>query len=277
MRTANRSGALRLLAPFTGFVIILAQPVSADKSLCAETSLKALTNTVGMVFIYVPPGSFLMGSPPDEAGRDLDESQHEITLSEGFYLQETEVTQAQWKAVMGDNPSMMKNPDYPATNISWDNALAFIQQLNQPEGTDAYRLPGEAEWEWACRAGSPSGFPAGAVLSTDQANYDGNHPYNGYEKGVFRRGIVKTGAFQPNPWGLYDMSGNVWEWCQDAYGPYPSTAETDPVGPSQGLFKVVRGGSWYYDIQSCRCASRHKADPSKESILIGFRVAKSLQ
>jgi formylglycine-generating enzyme required for sulfatase activity len=256
---------------------MLAQPLAVDKSACAEFSPKALTNSVGMVFIYVPPGSFLMGSPSDEAGRDLDESQHEVTLTDGFFLQETEVTQAQWTAVMGDNPAMMKNPDCPATNISWDDALAFTQKLNQLEGTDAYRLPREAEWEWACRAGSPCVFPTGGALSRDQANYDGNHPYNGYEKGVFRRSIVKAGSFQPNPWGFYDMSGNVWEWCQDTYGPYANTSETDPFGPSRGPFKVIRGGSWYYDIQSCRCASRHKADPSKESILIGFRVAKSLQ
>lgn len=236
------------------------------------------TNSLGMTFLFVPSGTFLMGSALDEKGRDLDERRHAVTLTCGFYLQETEVTQAQWKAVMGGNPSMMTDPAYPATHISRDDALAFIQRLNRLEETDAYRLPTEAEWEWACRAGSPSVFPVGNVLSTDQANYDGNHPYNGYETGVFRRGLVKAGTFQPNSLGLCDMSGNVWEWCWDGYGPYPSTAQTDPAGPPlAGRFGVVRGGSWYYNIESCRCASRHKADPSKRSLLIGFRVAKSLR
>jgi formylglycine-generating enzyme required for sulfatase activity len=276
MAISIKNVILRLSVSLMG-VVMVGQPGGAENVHASGTPSNVFHNSVGMVFVYVPAGTFLMGSPSDETGRDLDERPHQVTLTEGFYLQETEVTQAHWKAVMGGNPSMMKSPGFPATNISWGDALAFIDQLNHLEGSAAYRLPTEAEWEWACRAGSPSIFPVGPTLTTDQANYDGNYPYNGYETGIFRRRLLKSGTFSPNPWGLYDMSGNVWEWCQDDYRPYPSTPETDPLGPSSGLFKVVRGGSWYYDVESCRCASRHKAHLSKQSMLIGFRVAKSLR
>lgn len=262
------------------FVLIVATVLvplgRAERGQPAEIHPKVFTNSVGMTFIYVPPGTFAMGSPPDELGRDLDETLHKVTLTKGFYLQNTEVTQSQWKVVMGENPAMLKNDDRPVENVSWSDALTFIRTLNQIENTSAYRLPTEAEWEYACRAGAQTSFPTGPSLSTDQANFDGNHPYNGYDKGVFRRRTVKAGAFPANDWGFNDMSGNVWEWCQDYYGRYSSAVESNPTGPASGTFRVMRGGSWFYDIQSCRCASRCKAYASKRSIMIGFRVAKSL-
>lgn len=276
MRVSINRAVLRLLIVLTVTTGLLSDG-AAEKGAGIGPRAGVFTNSVGMAFIYVPPGTFEMGSPPDELGRDLDETLHKITLTKGFYLQNTEVTQAQWKGVMGGNPSMLKNDDLPVTNVSWDDALAFIRTLNQLEGTDTYRLPSEAEWEYACRAGVQTPFPTGLFLSTDQANYDGNYPYDGYEKGVFRRTTVRVDKFLPNKWGFYDMSGNVSEWCQDYYGPYSSKPEINPGGASSGLFRVLRGGSWYYDIQSCRCASRHKADPSNQSIVIGFRVAKSLR
>lgn len=259
-------------------LIITALVVSlwAENGLASELPPHTFTNSVGMTFIYVSPGTFVMGSPPGNLGRDLDEMPHTVTLTKGYYIQTTEVTQAQWKMVMGENPAMLKNDDRPVENVSWSDALSFIRILNQLENTSTYRLPTEAEWEYACRAGAQTSFPTGASLSTDQANFDGNHPYNGYDKGVFRRRTVKAGAFPANDWGFNDMSGNVWEWCQDYYCRYSSAVESNPTGPASGTFRVMRGGSWFYDIQSCRCASRYKAYASKRSIMIGFRVAKSL-
>ena len=276
MRVSINRDALTLLFILI-VVIALVQSGRAERGQTAETPHKVFTNSVGMTFIYVPPGTFVMGSPPGNLGRDLDEMPHTVTLTKGYYIQTTEVTQAEWKVVMGENPAMLKNDDRPVENVSWSDTLTFIRTLNQLENTSTYRLPTEAEWEYACRAGAQTSFPTGPSLSTDQANFDGNYLYSGYEKGVFRRRTVKAGKFLPNKWGFYDMSGNVWEWCQDYYGPYSSKPETNPGGLSSGLFRVLRGGSWYYDIQSCRCASRHKADPSKQSIVIGFRVAKSLR
>ncbi len=275
MRVSINRDALTLLF----ILIVVITPVQsgrAERGQTAETSPKVFTNSVGMTFIYVSPGTFVMGSPPENLGRDLDEIPHTVTLTRGYYIQTTEVTQAQWKMVMGSNPAMLKNDDRPVENVSWSDALTFIRTLNQIENTSAYRLPTEAEWEYACRAGAQTSFPTGAFLSTNQANFDGNHSYNGYDKGVFRRRTVKAGAFPANDWGLNDMSGNVWEWCQDYYGRYSSAVESNPTGPASGTFRVMRGGSWFYDIQSCRCASRYNAYASKRSIMIGFRVAKSL-
>ncbi len=183
-----------------------------------------------MEFVLIPPGTFMMGSPSDEPGRVDNETQHQVTLSRSYYLQTTEVTQGQWKAVMGNNPSYFKNcgEDCPVEQVSWFDTQDFIRKLNQKENTSKYRLPSEAEWEYAARAGKTSPFHTGNCITTDQANYDGNYPLTGCSKGEYRQKKVRVKSFNPNAFGLYDMHGNVYEWCQDWYGVYPSSSVTDP-------------------------------------------------
>ena len=177
-----------------------------------------------------------MGSPPDEPGRFDSETQHRVTLTRDFFMGTTEVTQGQWKAVMGNNPSHFDEcgDDCPVEKVSWDDVQEFIKKLSRMDGRE-YRLPTEAEWEYAARAGTTTPFTYGRCLSTDQANYDGNYPLSGCDKGEYRKRTIPVGSLDaPNAWGLHDMHGNVWEWCQDWYGNYPSGSVTDPTGPSSG-------------------------------------------
>jgi len=185
-----------------------------------------------------------------------------------------EVTQAQWKAVMGSTPSNTNygiGDNYPVNNVSWDDIQTFIQKLNAQTG-QTYRLPTEAEWEYACRAGTTTPFNTGNNLTTSQANYDGDYPYNGNPKGEYRGKSTPVGSFAPNAWGLYDMHGNVWEWCSDWYGTYPSGSQTNPTGAATGSLRVNRGGSWYIYAQSCRSAYRYNNTPDYRYISLGFRL-----
>jgi formylglycine-generating enzyme required for sulfatase activity len=238
-----------------------------------------------MRFVFIPRGNFMMGGSPDEIGQDPDEQpQHLVEISKAFYMQVTEVTQNQWMAVMGDNPSFFKDcgGDCPVEQVSWDDCQRFIRTLNEREKTDRYRLPTEAEWEYACRAGTTTPFAFGDTLSDDQANYDGNYPYSLSSLGVYsslgayRRKTVTVGRFPPNAWGLRDMHGNVWEWCQDSYGSYQPQAVTDPTGPVLGACKVIRGGGWNYFGRLCRSAFRSNNLPSFAHSSVGFRVVRGL-
>ncbi len=245
-------------------------------SLFAEEK-KPITNSIGMKFVYIPPGTFMMGSPENEPGRNKDETLHIVTLTKGFYMQTTEVTQGQWKIIMGNNPSEFKNcgDNCPVEQVSWNDTQVFIQKLNQKEGTNRYRLPTEAEWEYTARAGTTTPFAFGACLSTDQANHDGD-PLEGCSKGTYRAKTVSVGSFSPNAWGLYDMQGNVYELCQDWYDKdYPSGSVTDPSGSSSGLSRVLRGGSWGHDARRCRSAIRSYYLPGYGSNFIGFRLVRS--
>jgi len=244
--------AMLLLAP--------AAATAAQGAAKAQATAKPIVNALGMRFVPIPPGSFVMGSPPDEPGRDDDERQHRVTLSRGFHMQTTEVTQGQWKAVMGDNPSGFRacGDDCPVEGLSWDMVQAFIDKLNRLEPGKRYRLPTEAEWEYAARAGSAGPFATGDCLSTAQANYNGEHPLPGCAKGTFRQGPMPVASFAPNAWGLYDMHGNVWELCQDWYGEYPRGEVTDPKGPPTGSHRVVRGGSWRFHASFARSANRFR-------------------
>ena len=201
-----------------------------------------------------------------------------VEITKPFYLQTTEVTQAQWERIMGKNPSRFIDcgDDCPVENVSWNDAQKFIKKLNQIEGTDKYRLPTEAEWEYACRAETTTPFYTGECISTDQANYNGNYPGKNCSKGEYRKKTVKVGSFQPNAWGLYDMHGNVGEWVQDWYGDYPSDSVADPKGPPTGARRVVRGGGWNYNALGCRSAIRLKNSPGDCNFILGFRLARSV-
>ncbi|MEM0914904.1 MAG: SUMF1/EgtB/PvdO family nonheme iron enzyme [Planctomycetota bacterium] len=235
-----------------------------------------LTNSIGMELAYIPSGEFLMGSPASEEGRDDDERQHRVRLTKPFLLGTTEVTQSQWRSVMGNNPpSRFKGDDLPVDWVSWDDAVEFCRRLSQKE-SKRYRLPTESEWEYACRAGTTTPFYFGSTISTDQANYDGDYIYGTGRKGVDRKKTIPVGSFQPNSWGLYDMHGNVFEWCSDRYGDYSNVMMTDPTGLATGESRVLRGGSWSFQPAHCRSASRIRRAPDSQSFSLGFRVALDL-
>ncbi len=251
------------------------EQLSLDKESEAEKD-KIFTNTIGMKFVLIPAGTFTMGSPPDEKERDSDEKQHLVTLRKSFYMQTTEVTQYQWKKAMGKNPSHFTNcgENCPLEMVSWNDVQRFIGKLNQIEDTDKYRLPTEAEWEYACRAGTTTAFYTGNCISVNQANYNGQQPYKSCPKGNYRRNPAVIGAFPPNQWGLYLMHGNVWEWCQDWHGEYPSHHVADPEGPSSGDTRVLRGGSWFSPARDLRSACRGRYAPVSRDDDIGFRLVR---
>jgi eukaryotic-like serine/threonine-protein kinase len=228
-----------------------------------------------MIFQFCPAGSFRMGSPPSELARSDDENQVQVGISQGFWMGQTEVTQAQWAAVMGSNPSEFKGDDLPVDRVSWEDAQKFIGKLNQggglPEGWK-YALPTEAQWEYACRAGTRTAFGFGESLSSQEANFDGGFPYGNAVKGPFLENTSTVGSYKPNAWGLYDMHGNVYEWCADWYLA-ALVGGTDPVGASTGSSRVYRGGSWSSLAQLCRVAARSRGSPGLRFRHLGFRVA----
>ncbi len=266
-------------------------------SLTAAAQEKEVTNSIGMKLKLIPAGTFMMGSPVDEKGSEDDERQHQVTISQPYYMGVYEVTQAQYQKVMGKNPSYYqgdavaikipakKHPqtgrtleeakivpvdtsNRPVELVSWEDAVAFCEKLSSLPSERAagrvYRLPTEAEWEYACRAGSKTAYSFGTDASSldDYAWYESNS--DGQTHAV--------GQKLPNAWGLYDMHGNVFEWCMDRYGDYPRGSVTDPVGASSGSYRVYRGGGWYRTAESCRSASRNGGSPSIRDYSLGFRV-----
>jgi formylglycine-generating enzyme required for sulfatase activity len=222
---------------------------------------KNFTNSIGMKFVWIPPGSFVMGSPKDEKGRQTDETQHKITLSKGFYMGVYAVTQGEWGAVMGNNPSHFKGEkNLPVDKVSWDDCQEFITKLRAKD-KKLYRSPTEAEWEYSCRAGTKTPFYFGQTISTDQANYNGDYTYGEGKKGKFRVKTTPVGSFPANAWGLHDMHGNVWQWCQDWYGGCPAKEVVNPQGSAQGTYRVMRGGSWKSNPDICSSAFRGKDTP----------------
>ncbi|MHC4641530.1 MAG: formylglycine-generating enzyme family protein, partial [Planctomycetota bacterium] len=218
---------------------------------------KSLTNSIGMKLVYIPSGEFRMGSrdSAEEVASKLgiftkpinyknEHPQHRVKITKGFFLGTTEVTQAQYKEVMGKNPSRIKGEDNPVVKVSWSDAVEFCNRLSEKEGR-IYRLPTEAEWEYACRAGTTTPFYTGETINTSQVNFNGD-PISGYvTKGIDRGRTTSVGSFQPNGFGLYDMHGNVWEWCIDWYAEdyYKVSPSTDPQGPPTGMSRVIRGGA----------------------------------
>jgi formylglycine-generating enzyme required for sulfatase activity len=236
-----------------------------------------LTNSIGMKLSLIPPGQFTMGSPPKEEWHRDDEVLHRVTISQPFYMAATEVTQQQWTALMGTNPSFCTGDELPVETVTWDQAAEFCRKLSAKEGS-TYRLPTEAEWEYACRAGTTTPFHTGKTISPDQANYDGNSTYAGGPKGEFREETTTAGNFAPNAWGLHDMHGNVWEWCADWYGgPYPTGDVTDPKGPDSGDRRIFRGGCWMNFPAVCRSANRAKVVPKSWNFHLGFRVVRDVK
>jgi formylglycine-generating enzyme required for sulfatase activity len=226
------------------------------------------------VMRWIEPGIFMMGSPEDEPERYKDETQHQVTLSEGFWLGATTVTQELWEAVTGDNPSEFKGTQRPVERVSWEDTQKFMEQLNNEIPGLELSLPTESQWEYACRAGTTTPFFFGDNISTNQVNYDGNFPYAKGEKGEYRKETVEVKALPCNDWGLYQMHGNVSEWCRDWFGDYPADPVVDPVGPDKGRYRVYRGGSWFFYGWNCRSADRDWNTPVLRSYDLGFRLSR---
>jgi len=232
---------------------------------------------VSQKFRWCEPGTFLMGSPEDEPEREsngADETQHEVTLSKGFWIADTTVTEALWEAVMGENPSGFKGENRPVEKVNWNDAQEFISKMNGMKSELKLQLPTEAQWEYVCRAGSTTPFCWGEQINSELVNFDGTEPYNNGRKSEYREETVDVESFYQNDWGLWQMHGNVREWCQDWYGAYPEKSATDPVGPETGNLRVLRGGSWFSHGGLCRSAYRSRYDPSHRNYHRGFRFAR---
>ncbi|MBI2808208.1 MAG: SUMF1/EgtB/PvdO family nonheme iron enzyme [Planctomycetes bacterium] len=226
-----------------------------------------VTNQLGMKFAWIPPDTFTMGSPPGEKDRFDDETPHRVTIAKGFHLGIHQVTQAQWQAVMGNSPSHFKGDDLPVERVSWNDACAFCKKLGAKDG-HTYRLPTEAEWEYACRAGSQTAYCFG-----DNPGVLGPYAWFSENSGSKTHPVGQKHA---NDWGLYDMHGNVWEWCADFYGEYPSKPVTDPTGPATGSEHLLRGGSWHIHPLILRSADRRRNEPTLLYNDVGFRVCSCL-
>ena len=234
-------------------------------------------NQMGIELVYIPPGDFMMGSHEDDSEKPI----HKITIGKGFWIGKYEVTQTQYEQVMGVNPSNFKNcPQCPVEKISWNDAKEFIQKMNMENDGFIYSLPSEAEWEYAARAGTTTAFAFGDKLSSNQANFNGNYPYGGAEKGNYIEKTMPVGSYQPNKWGLYDMHGNVWEWVEDIFDEsYRKNLKNNQ--PNKNLKdsndRVRRGGSWDNFGSNCRSATRGRFDPNSQVSSDGFRVVARLR
>ena len=274
-----------------GFGICFTLPTLALLTLGSTTAVQVeettmrpasefMTNSIGIILRLVPAGMFIMGS---EYGQPDERPSHKVTITGGFYLGVCEVTQEQYERIMERNPSYFKKGgDYPVERVAWNDAEEFCKRLSAREGR-TYRLPTEAEWEYACRAGTTTPFAFGQTISTDQVNYNGSLTCRSGSKGLYRKCPVQVGSLPPNAWGLYDMHGNVWEWCQDRYAGdyYGRSPAADPQGPGRqdsqdwGWTRVLRGGSWDDAPYKCRSTDRHWGNPKISCYFdygIGFRV-----
>ncbi|MCD4766018.1 MAG: SUMF1/EgtB/PvdO family nonheme iron enzyme [Methanosarcinales archaeon] len=228
-------------------------------------------NTIDMEFVLIQPGEFDMGSPEYETSRYNDEGPvHHVTISEAFYLGKYEVTQKQWHEIMGDNPSYFKGDDLPVENVSWDDVHEFIKKLNEKEGTNKYRLPSEAEWEYAARAGTTTRYSFG-----DDDSKLGEYAWYSENSGCNTHLVGKKKA---NPWGLYDVHGNVWEWVQDEWHDTYNGAPNDGRAwdDGAGFYRVNRGGGCFYYAGCCRSALRNDDGPGGHSCPIGFRLLQEM-
>jgi len=278
-----------------GYSVVIGNPWGSTNSRSAALTVAPPPPSAQMV--WIPPGTFVMGSPTSEAERGSDETQHTVTLTQGFYTGEYLVRQADYLAVLGNNPSWFTTEDEngnpipldlsrPVEQVSWDDATNYCARLTGQEQAAGrlpagwvYRLPTESEWEYACRAGTTTAFYCGNALRSGMVNFYGSWEYDASvgdiynPNGIYLACTTPVGGYQPNPWGLYDMDGNVWEWCRDWYGSYPAGSVTDPQGPASGSYRVIRGGSWSNGAGSCRSAYRNYDNrPSGGYGDIGFRA-----
>ena len=248
-------------------------------------------NSIGMKFVWVPPGTFLMGSPKEEEGRGErgdDEALHQIALTKGFWMGVYTVTQQEYEIIMGTNPSFFSAAGegsgrvagldtrlFPVESVTWNDAKEFCRKLGERDGR-AYRLPTEAEWEYACRAGTKEAFHYGNSLSSRQANFNGKSPYGSAGEGPNLDRPSQVGSYELNAFGLHDMHGNVWQWCEDWYKNdyYNESPTWDPQGPAEGSVRVLRGGAWNDSARRCRSASRY--DGTNRYSYRGFRVVTQL-
>jgi formylglycine-generating enzyme required for sulfatase activity len=227
--------------------------------------------SINYKMVYIAPGTFMMGSPPSEPRPPWKEKQHRVTLTKGFYIGVTEVTQKQWRTIMGGNPSHFKGDNLPVENVSWNDCQEFILKLNSSEGHNKYRLPTEAQWEYAARAGSKTAFANGGI-SGSGGKHDSNLNAMGWYNGNSKNKTHPVAQKKPNAWGLYDMHGNVWELCQDKYVDYSSEHVTDPIGSSYETNCVIRGGSFYHPPRDCRSAVRQYNSRESKASNIGLRL-----
>jgi len=258
----------------TGAILLAAWaalPASAQFEITAQ-----LPGEATMRFVWIRPGTFRMGSPDSESGRYDDEGpQHVVTLTRGYWLAKHELTQGQWQAVMGTHPwrdmsYVHEHPDYPAVGISWEDVQRLIERLNvSPEG-GSYRLPTEAEWEYACRAGTTTRWSCGedSIELHDYAWYSEN------DARAELRYARPVGTKLANPWGVHDMHGNVWEWVQDWWHLYWGAAQVDPPGPPSGVYRVARGGTFFSTARLARSATRYLQTPDRRHSLIGARLCR---
>jgi formylglycine-generating enzyme required for sulfatase activity len=265
---------MKALIMVVGLLLGFGSIAAADTAPDQDTVVWIDQNTY-LYFVLIEPGSFWMGSPESEPNRDGDEGPiHKVQISKAFYLGKFEITQEQFETVMGYNPSIFDDfetsPHHPVENLSWNEVNLFIKKLNELN-IGKFRLPTEAEWEYACRAGTETPYYWGSEM-----RFNGQSEYTWANS----RSMAMThpvGEKKPNSWGLYDMSGNVWEWCSDWYGPYNDSAVVDPSGLNSGKNKVFRGGSWYDFYESHRCANRHRHGTDLGYTAIGFRVVMEVK
>ena len=293
---SRRSFSVPGLRPGLASLLLLGSLTIASRPVAQPSATGNWSTPFSPRFVTILPGSFLMGSPPGEPSSKLDEVQHRVTITRPFALAVTEVTQGLWLAVTGENPSYFAPCDScPVDRVSWLDAVRFCNAYSKREGldpaylineddvrwireSDGLRLPTEAEWEYACRAGSITAFSAGPCLSTDQGNYNGYYPLGHCPSGMNRGEPIETGRLSPNGWGLQDMHGNVAEWCWDVYGDYPDGPVSDPSGPPElGLSepRILRGGCFINFAPKCRSADREGLEPLKRVDILGLRLARS--
>ncbi len=266
----------RFLIPLLLFCSLFPGPVFALE--------RHLRNSIGMDFVLIPAGSFIMGSPPGEHHRHKKEMQHRVKISRPFYMQTTEVTLKQWRSLMRRKffGRRKGKGNSPVVRVSWHDCIKFIKKLNnRNEGT--YRLPTEAEWEYACRAGTKTAYSWGDSIDCSKAMYDNSVLESGdcldhvRSRGLAVNRPAPVKSYQPNIWGLYDMHGNVWEWCLDWYGDYLKGLTVNPRGPDSGTEKVRRGGSWFKHGYSCRSANRAHGHPPTRYKTTGFRLVREVR
>jgi formylglycine-generating enzyme required for sulfatase activity len=236
-----------------------------------------LPDGAAMEFVWIEPGSFTMGSPSSESSRDSYEGpQHKVMITRGFWLGKFEITQKQWESVMGTTPwsgkkFVQSNPAHPAVHISWEDIQAFVHVLNEAAGDSLYRLPTEAEWEYACRAGTTTRWSFG----DDESQLEAHAWYYDNAWGVGLKYAQPVGTKLPNAWGLHDMHGNVYEWCQDWVGSYSRGAQINPTGSKTGSDRIFRGGDFFNSVQQARSAHRAGSSPDTRGYHIGARLLKT--